>query len=220
MWYYTLNNQQVGPVEENEIKKLVGSGVITPATMLWTNGMANWAPIGKTQLAPLVAGTAITPPPMAFAAPVIPDDPKVAEMKKLFMWFWISLIGIILFGLGFIAALVFFFVILYKAWGLMQKEEVRGHPDKMVAFCFIPGWNFYWVFPAIRGLAKEINDTLDKENIPAERINLDMVTWMLICLFGSAITAGISLIPFIVFWVIYTNKVMNAYNAITVARKE
>ena len=37
MWYYTLNNQQVGPVEEAEIKKLVASGVITPATMLWTS---------------------------------------------------------------------------------------------------------------------------------------------------------------------------------------
>lgn len=218
MWYYTLNNQQVGPVEEAEIQKLVASGVITPATMLWTSGMANWAPIGQTQLATLVGSTAIAPPPMANIVPVIPDDPKVAEMKTLFMWFWISLIAILI-GIGAISAIVLFFIIVYKAWGLMQKEEVRGHPDKMVAFCFIPGWNFYWVFPAIRGLAKEINDTLDKENIAAERINLDMVTWMLICLFGASITFGISLIPFIVFWVIYTNKLKNAYNAITVARK-
>ncbi len=218
MWYYTLNNQQVGPVEEAEIQKLVASGVITPATMLWTSGMANWAPIGQTQLATLVGSTAIAPPPMANIVPVIPDDPKVAEMKTLFMWFWISLIAILI-GIGAISAIVLFFIIVYKAWGLMQKEEVRGHPDKMVAFCFIPGWNFYWVFPAIRGLAKEINATLDKENIAAERINLDMVTWMLICLFGASITFGISLIPFIVFWVIYTNKLKNAYNAITVARK-
>ena len=26
MWYYTLNNQQVGPVDEAEIKKLVEAG--------------------------------------------------------------------------------------------------------------------------------------------------------------------------------------------------
>ena len=51
MWYYTLNNQQVGPVDEKEIKKLVDSGVINQATMLWTNGMAGWAPISQTPLA-------------------------------------------------------------------------------------------------------------------------------------------------------------------------
>jgi hypothetical protein len=218
MWYYTLNNQQVGPVEEAEIRKLVSSGVITPATMLWTNGMANWAPIGQTALATLVAGTAIMPPPVAYAAPIIPDDPKVAEMKTLFMWFWISLIGILI-GIGAITAIVLFFIIVYKAWQLVQHEGVRGDPDKMVSHCFIPGWNFYWVFPALRGLAKELNAAMDKENIAAERINLDMVTWMIICLFGASITFGISLIPFIVFWVIYTIKVKNAYNAITVARK-
>jgi hypothetical protein len=218
MWYYTLNNQQVGPVEETEIKKLVTSGVITPATMLWTNGMANWAPIGQTQLASLVGSTAIAPPPVTFAAPVVPDDPKVAEMKTLFMWFWISLIGILI-GIGVVSALVLFFIIIYKAWQLVQREGVRGDPDKMVSHCFIPGWNFYWVFPAFRGLAKELNDVMDKENIAAERINLDMVTLMIICLFGASITFGISLIPFIVFWIIYTIKVKNAYNAITVARK-
>ena len=218
MWYYTLNNQQVGPVDENEIKKLVASGVITSATMLWTNGMANWAPISQTPLASLM-GVAVPPPPMvAYAAPVVPDDPQVAEMKKLFMWFWISLIGIII-GVGAVAAGVFFFIIVYKAWKLIQHEGVRGDADKMVSGCFIPGWNFYWVFPSIRGLAKELNEAMDKENVTAERINLDMVTWMIICLFGASITFGVSLIPFIVFWIMYTNKVKNAYNALYLARK-
>jgi len=36
MWYYTLNNQQVGPVEEAEIKKLVEAGTITHGTLVWT----------------------------------------------------------------------------------------------------------------------------------------------------------------------------------------
>ena len=34
MWYYTLNNQQVGPVEEVEIKNLVDAGTITHGTMV------------------------------------------------------------------------------------------------------------------------------------------------------------------------------------------
>jgi len=37
---------------------------------------------------------------------------------------------------------------------------------------------------------------------------------MIICLFGSAVTFGLSLIAFIVLWVMYTNKVKNGYIAI------
>jgi len=47
MWYYTLNNQQVGPVDEKEIKTLIAAGTITHGTLVWTNGMeklaAHWA---------------------------------------------------------------------------------------------------------------------------------------------------------------------------------
>jgi len=35
-------------VEEAEIKKLVEAGTITHGTLVWTNGMANWLPIGQT----------------------------------------------------------------------------------------------------------------------------------------------------------------------------
>ncbi len=113
MWYYTLNNQQVGPVEEAEIKKLVEAGTITHGTLVWTNGMANWLPIGQTPLAGLLGSVPppVAPPPMA----VVYEDPEVASMKKLFMWFWISLIGILLSGIGLIPAGVLFFVIFYKA---------------------------------------------------------------------------------------------------------
>lgn len=220
MWYYTLNNQQVGPVDEKEIKKLVASGVITPATMLWTAGMPGWAPISQTPLASLM-GSVPPPvmPPATYAAPYVPDDPEVAKMKKLFMWFWISLIGILVFGIGLLAAFVLFFIIVYKSWKLVQHEGVRGNPDKMVAFGFIPGWNFYWYFPEFRGLAKELNDALDKANLTVERINLDFVTWMLICLYASGVTMGLSTVAFLVMWIIYTNKVKNAYNALVVLKK-
>ena len=221
MWYYTLNNQQVGPVDEKEIKKLVASGAITHATMMWTNGMAGWAPIGQTPLASLMGGVAGAPPPMApggYAAPYAPDDPEVAKMKKLFMWFWISLIGILI-GIGLPAAFVLFFIIVYKSWKLVQHEGVRGDADKMVAFGFIPGWNFYWWFPEFRGLAKELNAAMDKANVATDRINLDMVTWMMICLYGSGVTFGLSTIAFIVLWIMYTAKVKNAYNALVVAKK-
>jgi hypothetical protein len=218
MWYYTQNNQQVGPVDEKEIKKLVASGVITSATMVWTTGMANWQVISQTALATLLGS--VPPPPMVAGMPpaLVVENPKVAELKKLFMWFWISLIAAIpTFGATAVASGVLFFIIVYKAWKLVQHEGVRGDADKMVAYSFIPGWNFYWYFPAFRGLAKEINSVLDKENIVAEHINLDLATWMIITMYASG--TGIAAIAFLVLWIMYTNKVKNAAIAITIARK-
>ncbi|HNR01357.1 MAG TPA: DUF4339 domain-containing protein [Anaerolineaceae bacterium] len=212
MWYYTLNNQQVGPVEEAEIKKLVEAGTITHGTLVWTNGMANWLPIAQTPLAGLF-GT--MPPPVAPpVAAAVYEDPEVATMRKLFMWFWISLIGTLLFGVGLIVAGVLFFIIFYKSWKQIEHEGIRANADQATAGCFIPGWNYYWVFPAFRGLAKEQNNKFDSLNIAMEKMDLRLPTWMIICLFGSAVTFGLSLIAFIVLWVMYTNKVKNGYIAI------
>lgn len=218
MWYYTLNNQQVGPVEETEIKKLVADGTISHGTMVWTSGMATWQLIGQTPLASLLGAV---PPPAAVPAyaAVVVENPEIVKIRNLFLWFWISLIGILLGGIGIISALILFLIIAHKAWKLVQHEGVRGDADKMISNCFIPGWNCYWVFPAFRGLAREFNALFDREQIPHERFNLDLVTWMLICLFASTITFGVSLIAFIVLWIIYTNKIKDASIAVINARK-
>lgn len=218
MWYYSVNNQQVGPVEEKEIKKLVTAGTITHATMVWTTGMDTWQPIGKTALASLMGSV---PPPAAGAVPpmLAMENPKIVQIRNLFTWFWISLIGIILGGIGLIAAAVLFVIIVYKCWQLVQHEGVRGSADDMVSRCFIPGWNFYWYFPAFRGLAREFNEKFDRDGIMAEKINLDLPTWMIICAYGSGITFGVSLVAFIVLWIIYTNKIKNSAIAVLQAQK-
>ena len=41
-WYYTENNQQRGPVTEGEFEQLVREGKITPDTLVWREGMAQW----------------------------------------------------------------------------------------------------------------------------------------------------------------------------------
>lgn len=135
------------------------------------------------------------------------------------MWFWISLIGTLVFGIGLIAALVLFFIIFHKSWKLTEHEGSRANADTATAWCFIPGWGYYWMFPAFRGLAREFNGLFDKHNILMEKIDLRIPTWMLICLWGSTVTFGVSLIAFIVLWVIYTNKIKNAYIAVHQAKK-
>jgi hypothetical protein len=41
-WYYGENGQHIGPVTEADLGALVASGRITPATLVWRDGMPGW----------------------------------------------------------------------------------------------------------------------------------------------------------------------------------
>ena len=43
-WYYVRDNQRQGPVAQAEFDALVANGTITPATLVWREGMAEWKP--------------------------------------------------------------------------------------------------------------------------------------------------------------------------------
>ena len=47
LWYYTqgASQEKKGPVPESEIRSLVANGRIQPTDLLWSEGMANWAPL-------------------------------------------------------------------------------------------------------------------------------------------------------------------------------
>ena len=56
-WYYALNNEQKGPVEQAQFDVLVQQGVINNSTLVWREGMAAWQSYGEI-ISPVSAGTA------------------------------------------------------------------------------------------------------------------------------------------------------------------
>lgn len=60
-WYYAENNDRKGPIEDADFDALVRAGTVTPATLVWREGMANWTPFAQ---AGYVAPEAATPPPV------------------------------------------------------------------------------------------------------------------------------------------------------------
>jgi len=66
MWYYLVNNQRVGPVSADQIKQLITNHVITPNTMLWTEGMSTWTMAKQTIFA---AQFYSSPPPGSGSQP-------------------------------------------------------------------------------------------------------------------------------------------------------
>lgn len=49
MWYYEKNDQQHGPVSQEELKALVQSGSITKDDLAWREGMGDWQPICRVK---------------------------------------------------------------------------------------------------------------------------------------------------------------------------
>jgi hypothetical protein len=59
-WYYAVEGEQKGPVNDDEFRRLAQQGVITPQTLVWREGLANWQPYAEQ---------APPPPPLSTGAP-------------------------------------------------------------------------------------------------------------------------------------------------------
>lgn len=87
---------------------------------------------------------------------------------------WSMRVGWVLLILGmlpFLASAVAAAVLLYRFWQLIQDGKARTTPGKAVGFMFIPFFNFYWVFVAFWGLAKDMNAYVRDHGVSAERVN-------------------------------------------------
>ena len=55
-WYYTVGDERLGPVSGSQLRQLATAGTVTPHTLVWTEGAADWAPAAKVKgLFPAVA---------------------------------------------------------------------------------------------------------------------------------------------------------------------
>jgi uncharacterized RDD family membrane protein YckC len=75
-WYYSQNNQRIGPVDDAEFRALVAEGKITADTLVWREGMPNWIPYSQSERATpsaavATAGTGMVPPGTVGAAPCV-----------------------------------------------------------------------------------------------------------------------------------------------------
>ena len=46
-WYYAKDDQQLGPVPQQEFETLVDDGTVTLSTLVWHQGMSDWQPHGE-----------------------------------------------------------------------------------------------------------------------------------------------------------------------------
>src|SRR6266581_3355359 len=96
-WYYVDAGQQAGPISEDDLATLAGSGKIQPDTLVWHEGMATWLPYLQAK-----PGGSLNAPPVISAGPGFAIETSavgVASMGTGYGGFWIRFAAKILDGL-------------------------------------------------------------------------------------------------------------------------
>ena len=74
-WYYALGNERQGPIDDAALDRLIATGVVTPDTLVWRAGMADWQPLAQVRPRVTPIPAPVVPPPPA----ALPPTPSSAE---------------------------------------------------------------------------------------------------------------------------------------------
>jgi len=132
---------------------------------------------------------------------------------------WVLATGILLILLGF-AAILFgssiWYLLLYRAWAVIQDGNASTTPEKAVGFLFIPFYNFYWIFKAWYGFAEDYNRYIDRYALNAPKLGEGLFLAFCI-LFICAMVPFLNYLaglPFLVIFIITANKTIDAVNSL------
>ena len=48
-WFYSNGSDRLGPVTASELRELALQGQLQPTSLIWKEGMGNWAPASKVK---------------------------------------------------------------------------------------------------------------------------------------------------------------------------
>ncbi|WAC18196.1 GYF domain-containing protein [Luteolibacter sp. SL250] len=102
-WYYSKNGTQLGPVAQGELISKLASGEVSPADLVWKDGMGDWIPASQVaELRPTSAAAPVstispeTPAATPYSAPVSPYSPPAAGGEVISNWLWQSIVVAVL----------------------------------------------------------------------------------------------------------------------------
>jgi hypothetical protein len=118
-----------------------------------------------------------------------------------------------------------FFVILwaflvYKMWSAIQDGQARTSPGQAVGYLFIPFYNFYWVFVATWGFAKDYNAYIKRHNLNVPALPEALFLWYAILAVAGVVIGfipGINILHKIaafVILIIMVTKICDGVNAL------
>lgn len=129
-WYYSKNGTQLGPVSEEELAEKGRSGEVSPADLVWKEGMGDWLPLSQFPELQGAAGTAMVPPVSATGGggnvpiqqpPVA--SPSMVQGQQIPNYLWQSIVATVLCCMPFgVVAIVY----AAKVDGLVARGDIAG----------------------------------------------------------------------------------------------
>lgn len=121
-WYYAVGGQRHGPFARDEFIRLIGTGVITDATLVWREGLPEWRPFAevKAELGPL-------PPPVPAGSPVPagPADFAFTGTAGEYFKIWIVNLLLTIVTLG-----------IYAAWAKVRNRRYFYANTRLLGHAF------------------------------------------------------------------------------------
>jgi len=157
----------------------------------------------------------------------------VVNLSHAETWTLATSIPLILSGA---AAMLFglsiWYILLYRAWSVIQDGKASTTPGKAVGFIFIPFYDFYWIFRAWWGFARDYNRYIERHALNAQKLNEGLfLAFCILSLCNAVLSLPIPFLqdtylvyvaglPFLAIFIVTTNNTIDAVNSLQALQAE
>jgi hypothetical protein len=147
----------------------------------------------------------------------------VVNLSYAGTWALVSSILLLLLGC---AAILFgatiWYLLLYRAWSAIQDGDASTTPEKAVGFIFIPFYNFYWIFKAWYGFARDYNRYIERHDLNTPKLEESLFLGfciLFICVMVPFLSY-LAALPFLAIFIITADKTIDAINGLLALQAE
>lgn len=181
-WFYASEGQQQGPYPEIQLRDLIARGTVSPDTLVWTEGMANWQ--RAAEIPGLTSGTS-GPPTVPRAGGIAGSGISAGGLVSVDFSIWALLGRALIYVIGSLLVIPAPWVATSFFRWFVERLRVPGHPNP--GFTGQPG-DIWYVF-VIQGLCSYAGFS-DFEFLPILLIPLQaFLSWMTIRWFVANISS-------------------------------
>jgi hypothetical protein len=149
-WFFASQGQQQGPYPESQLRDLIAKGIVTAATLVWSEGMADWQKAGD--IPGLFSGYSGPPPVPGAQRPLASAGSAGGGSLSVDLELWPLLGRSIVFGIGLLLVVPAPWVATSFYRWMASRINVPGRPN--LAFTGEVG-DIWYVFVAI-GLISDL----------------------------------------------------------------
>jgi hypothetical protein len=143
-----------------------------------------------------------------------------------------SILLILLGAAAILYGLTIWYILLYKAWSVIQDGHTSTTPGKAVGFIFIPIYDFYWIFRVWWGFARDYNRYIERNalNLPKLKAGLflafcilsvcSMVPSLPIPVLQNTYLSYLVELPLLALFIITTNQTIDSVNNLMASRTD